>query len=290
MNSIEKTWLMMGILVAFAAAVAFAFGKLAGYGASFVGPALVISGVFAFFSYYFSDRMVLAISGAKPVSREQDPKLYEVVSDVAQKANLPMPKVYAIADASPNAFATGRDPKHAAIAITYGLREKLNRSEMEGVIGHELSHVKNFDTRLMAVTAILVGFVSMLADWFMRSLWFQDNRDNRGNGSEMIFVIIGLVLAILSPIVATIIQLAISRRREFAADASGAKITSDPEGLASALEKISADRTPAKFANNATAHLFIVNPFKGKSVTSFLAGLFDTHPPIAERIKLLRQM
>lgn len=286
MDSRTKTWLMMALLVALAATVAYLFGKAAGYGGSFVGPVLIFSGLMSFVSFYFSDRMVLAISGAKPISNEDDPKLFEVIADVTSKANLPMPKVYYINDSSPNAFATGRDPKHAAIAVTTGLREKLNRAEMEGVIGHELSHVKNFDTRLAAVVTIMVGFISLLADWFMRSLWYRDD-DNRGEGP---FVLLGLFLAILSPIIATIIQLAISRRREFDADASGVRITADPEALASALEKISTDRTPARFANNATAHLFIVNPFKGKNLTSFLSGLFDTHPPIEERIKLLRAM
>ena len=287
MNSREKTWLMMGLLVAFAAAAAYVLGKFGGYGWSLVGPALILSGGFSFFSYYFSDRIVLAIAGAKLTT---DARLKEVVAEIALKAGLPPPRVYEITDPAPNAFATGRDPGHAALAITTGLRQKLNRLEMEGVLAHELGHIKNFDTRLAAVAAVLVGFVSMLADWFMRSLWFKENRDNRDNQGEMIFVAIGLILALLSPIIATLIQLAISRRREFDADAGSAKITSDPESLASALEKISADKTPARFANNATAHLFIVNPFKGKDAVSFLAGLFNTHPPVEERVKLLREM
>lgn len=274
MDARAKTWLMMGILVAFVAAVAFFLNR------SYLVPALAFSGASALLSYFFSDRIVLAISGAKP---ETDPQMNELVRNVASTAGLPKPKVYRIDDPSPNAFATGRDPMHAAVAITTGLRQRLTKSELEAVLAHELSHIRNFDTLLMAVTAVLVGSVSLLADWFMRSLWYHDE-DSRKEGP---FIVIGLVLAILSPIVATIIQLAISRRREFAADETSAHITADPDALADALEKISADKTPAKFANNATAHLFITNPFKEKN---WLSSLFNTHPPIEERVRLLRNM
>jgi len=193
-----------------------------------------------------------------------------------------------IDDTAPNAFATGRDPQHAVVCATTGLLSKLSRTELEGVVAHELSHVRNYDTRLMAIVAILVGMLALLADWLIRGSLFRGNRDNReerGNMGAILFLI-GIILAILSPIIAQLIQLAISRRREFLADASGVLITKYPEGLISALEKISADQEPLEAANRATAHLYIVNPFKGKNISS----LFNTHPPIQERIKALKEM
>ncbi len=285
----RKTWLVMALFIAFITTLAYVFGKASGSGLSWAGLALVISGVISFVSYYFSDSMVLSISGAKPVAQSDDPELYHVVENLAIAAGIPKPKLYLITDASPNAFATGRDPTHGVVCVTSGLREKLDRAELEGVVAHEMSHIGGYDTRLMAVVAVLVGLVSILADWFMRSLWWSRG-DRENNHSEGIFVALGIVLAILSPIIATLIQLAISRRREFLADANGAYLTRYPEGLARALEKIAADRKAPSFANNGTAHLFIVNPFKGKDLTSWFSGLFDTHPPLEERIKILRSM
>lgn len=280
----------MALFIAFITTLAYVFGKASGYGLSWAGIALIISGLVSFTSYYFSDSMVLAVSGANLIEEKDDPELYHVVENLAIAAGIPKPKLYLINDSSPNAFATGRDPQHGVVCITRGLREKLDRAELEGVIAHEMSHIGDYDTRLMAIVAVLVGLVSILADWFMRSLWWSRDDRDRGGRSEGLFVILGIALAIISPIVATLIQLAISRRREFLADANGAYLTRYPEGLARALEKIAADhRTPA-FANNGTAHLFIVNPFKGKDVTSWFSGLFDTHPPIEERIKILRSM
>lgn len=286
----QKTWLIMVLFVTFISTVAYIFGKASGYGVSFAALALIISGVMSLVSYYFSDSMVLAISGAKPVAEKDDPELYHVVENLAIAAGIPKPRLYLINDSAPNAFATGRNPAHGVVCITQGLRDKLNRAELEGVISHELSHIGNFDTRLMAIVTILVGLVALLADWFMRSLWWRRGDRDENNKSEGIFLLLGIVLAVLSPIIATLIQLSISRRREFLADANGAYITRYPEGLARALEKIAADRRVASFANNATAHLFIANPFKGKDTKSWLAGLFDTHPPISERIKILRSM
>lgn len=281
----------MILFIAFICTVAYVFGRASGYPLSYTGFALVISGIFTFVSYYFSDSMIMAISGAKEIKEKDDPELFHIVQNLSIASGLPMPRVFKINDPSPNAFATGRDPKHAAIAVTQGLEDKLDRTELEGVIAHELSHIKDYDTRLLAVVTILVGLVALLADWFMRSLWWgRGDSDNRSSKSEAIFMILGLVLAILSPIIATLIQLAISRRREFLADATGAYLTRFPEGLARALEKIASDRRPASFANNATAHLFTANPFKGKEAKSWFTGLFDTHPPMEERIKLLRQM
>lgn len=289
-----KTWIIMVLFVLFITTIAFVFGKASGGGTlAYAGFALVASGMMSIGSYYFSDKMVLATTGAKPVLENDNPELYHLVENLAIGAGMPKPKLYIVNDPSPNAFATGRDPQHAAVAVTTGILERLNKAELEGVLAHELSHVKNFDTRLMAITAILVGFVAILADMFTRSLWWSgisgrdDDRDSRG---QMIFLVIGIVFAILSPIVATLIQLAVSRKREFLADASGVLLTRYPEGLASALEKIAADPRPVRSASNATAHLFIENPFKNTTSKKAFTSLFNTHPPIEERVKILRSM
>ncbi len=286
-----KTWIIIFLFVLFVSTLAYVFGKATGGGLSFVGFALIFSGLMSFASYYYSDKMILGISGAKQIQKKDNPALFRIVENLSIGDGLPMPKIYIIDDSAPNAFATGRDPNHAVVCVTTGILEKLNKVELEGVIAHELSHVKNFDIRLMAVVTILVGVVTLLADFFMRSMWYGGSRDddNRGN-SQVIFIVIGIVFAILSPLIATLIQLAVSRKREFLADASGALLTRYPEGLASALEKISKDKEPLEAANNATAHLYIVNPFKGKDAKSWFAGLFNTHPPIEERIKILREM
>lgn len=204
-----------------------------------------------------------------------------------------MPKIYVINDPSPNAFATGRDPQHAIVCVTTGILPLLDKSELEGVIAHELSHIKNFDIRLMGIVAVLVGFIAILANLFTQQLWWSSlggNREDRNNNGQAIFLLIGIVLAILSPIVATLIQLAVSRKRELLADASGVLLTRYPEALASALEKLSKDPHSLRTASNATAHLFIVNPFRGKNTKQMFTSLFDTHPPIEERVKILRSM
>jgi heat shock protein HtpX len=282
----------MTVFIIFITGLLYVYGQASGYGLSYAGIGLIISGLMSFGSYYYSDKIVLTMSKAHEIQKSDNPTLFHIVENLALGDGLPMPRIYIIDDTAPNAFATGRDPKHAVVAVTTGLLQKLEKIELEGVIGHELSHVKNLDTRLMAVVAILVGMIALLADFFMRSLWWGGMRRNNREGGQIqgIFMIIGIVLAILSPIIATLIQLAVSRRREFLADASGALLTRYPEGLARALEKISKDREPLEVANNATAHLYIVNPFKGKDVTHFFAGLFNTHPPIEERIKILRSM
>jgi len=277
--------------------ISMAFGYYEGYqpdGFGLVGIALIVSGISSFISYYYSDKIILGISGARRATPAEDKLFTQVVENLCIGAGLPQPILYVIDDPSPNAFATGRDPKHAVICATSGLLAKLNRSEMEGVFAHELTHVKNYDTRLMAVVAVMVGLVALLGDWFLRSMWFGGGR-RRGNGdgeAGSIFLIIGIVFAILSPIVGTLIQLAISRRREFMADAGSVEITRQPEDLISALEKISADPLPMRNANKATAHLYIENPFKkdGHGKVAWFAGLFDTHPPIKERIKILQNM
>ncbi len=244
-------------------------------------------------SYWWSDKIVLAVNGAKPASREEFFDLYTVTENLSITAGLPMPKLYVINDPAPNAFATGRNKEHAVVCATTGLLQLLNRSELEGVIAHELSHVGNRDILLSTVVVVLVGFITLLADFFLRSrLWgFGGRRDSDREGGQLgaVLMIVGVVFTILSPIIATLIQLAISRKREFLADASGALLTRYPEGLASALKKISAYNRPMLRANNATAHLFIANPFgrRADGSVSFLAKLFSTHPPVEERVRAL---
>lgn len=273
--------------------VSYILARALGYGLSFAGIMLIISGLITFISYYNSDKMVLSMSGAKPATKEEYRDLYLAVENLSIAAGLPMPKVYVIQDPAPNAFATGRDPKHAAVAATTGILALLKKSELEGVISHELSHVKNFDTRLMSIVAILVGSLAILSDVFFRSMMFGglSDDDNRGKGNG-IFVLLAVVMAILAPIIATIIQLAVSRRREFLADADGALLTRYPDALADALLKIADDKHQLKHASPATAHLYFENPFKtdtGKK-SSWIANLFSTHPPISERVKILRDM
>ena len=283
-----KTYLIMGLFVVFVSLFVYVLSQALGYNSGMVIFAFVFALISSVGSYYFSDSMVLALSGAKQLENTAGRDVYDIVENISIAAGLPMPKVYLINDPAPNAFATGRDPQHATVCVTSGLLTLLNKSELEGVIAHELSHVKNFDTRLMMVGAVLVGLVSILGNLFFRTVGFRGSDDNRRAGQ--IFLLLGIVFALLSPIIATIIQLTISRKREFLADASGAYLTRYPEGLASALEKLSESRRTLATADTATAHLFIVNPFAGKSATSFFANLFSTHPPIEERVKILRAM
>lgn len=287
----RKTVLIMVLFILFITTLGFIFGKADGSPLLFMGIALIFSGIASIGSYYYSDQLVLATTGAKPITKEDNPELYRIVENLSIGDGLPTPKIYVVNDPSPNAFATGRDPKHAVVCVTTGILPLLTPAELEGVIAHELSHVKNFDTRLMGIVAILVGSIAIMANLFLNNLWFSGEKDNDRNGnSQYIFIILGIIFAIISPIIATLIQLAISRKREYLADASGALLTRYPEGLASALEKLANNQIPTRSASNATAHLFIVNPFKGKSAGAWFAGLFDTHPPIEERIKILRSM
>lgn len=288
----NKTWLIMLLFVLIITTIVYVFSKALGYGIGFAGIALVIAGITSIGSYYYSDKIILATTGAKELKKQDNPELFHIVENLAIGDGVPMPKIYITNDLSPNAFATGRDPKHAIVCVTTGILPLLNKAELEGVIAHELSHVKNYDIRLMGIVAVLVGFVAILSNLFTNQLWFGGfrSKDDRGGGIQGIFLIIGIILAILSPIAATLIQLAISRKREFLADASGALLTRYPDALADALEKISKDPNPTRSASNATAHLYITNPFKGKSSGQWFASLFDTHPPISERIKILRAM
>lgn len=263
-------------------------------GLGFVGIAFIVSGIMSFGSYYYSDKIVLTISGARPANKKTDRLFFNVAENLSIAAGIPTPKLYVIEDSAPNAFATGRDPKHAVVCATTGLLDKLQRTELEGVIAHELSHIQNYDVRTMSLVAVMVGMIALLADWFLRMSFFGGRRDrDDGKGqSQAIFLALGLVFAILSPIIAQLIQLAISRRREFSADASSVVLTRQPSGLISALKKIAQDREPLEAANKATAHLYIMNPFKNqaKSAVGLFAGLFNTHPPVEERIKALEKM
>lgn len=291
-SNVSRTYVIMALFVALVVGVGYVMGQALGYGDSFMWIAVLFAVISSFASYYWGDKMVLAMSGARPADRKRDFDFYTVTENLAMADGLPKPKLYVIDDEAMNAFATGRDPQHAVICATTGILERLDRSELEGVIAHEMSHVKNFDTRLMAVVAVLVGTLVYLADIFMRTLWWgggRRSRDDEGNLGA-IFMILGLVLAVISPIMATLIQMAMSRNREYLADASGANLTRYPEGLARALEKLKGDRDVLQSASNATAHLYIVNPFKGKNFGAWFAGLFDTHPPIEDRIKRLRAM
>jgi heat shock protein HtpX len=245
----------------------------------------------SFASYYFSDKIILGISGARPADRKKDFLFYTVAENLSIATGVPKPKLYVINDSAPNAFATGRDPKHAVVCATTGLLEKLDRTELEGVIAHELSHVKNYDTRLMAIVAILVGMVALLADVFLR-VGLRGRGNRREGEAGTIFLVVGLIFAILSPLIAKLIQLAVSRRREFFADASSVAVTRQPQGLISALSKISSDQEPLEAANKATAHLYIANPFKekGHGAVGWFADLFNTHPPVEQRISALKQM
>ena len=257
-----------------------------------------ISILYSWISYFNSDKMVLAVSGAREVKKSDSPELYRVVENLAITAGLPTPRVYIISDSAPNAFATGRDPEHAVVCVTEGLLQKLEKRELEGVIAHELSHIGNYDIRMMSLIAVLVSVIALLSDFFLRWGFFfggdRDDNNNNGGQAQVIFMLLAIVLAIVAPIIGLIIQLAVSRKREYLADASGALLTRYPDGLASALKKIAGDTEPLEAANKATANMYIINPLRanveGKGGKSFAAKLFSTHPPTADRIKRLSEM
>lgn len=284
-----KTFLIMMIFIVIFSGFFYFIGKYFGSSTPYFILGIIISVVSSFGSYFFSDKIVLMTTGAKPASKKQYFDFYTVAENLSTATGIPMPRLYVIDDPAPNAFATGRDTKHAIVCATTGLLERLERAELEGVIAHELSHVKNYDILFASIVAVLVGTLALIADWIMRSFWWGGRRDDRGNRSPLFFLLF-IVVLIITPIVATIIQLAISRKREFLADASGVLITRYPEGLARALEKISSDPHRMRSATSSTAHLFISNPFKKKMQSNFFTALFSTHPPIEERIKILRSM
>lgn len=286
-----RSAIIMVLFVVFVTFVAWILAKALGFGLQIVGWALIFAGFLSFASYWWSDKIILTISGARPADKKRDFQFFTVTENLAMSADIPKPQLYVIEDESPNAFATGRDVKHAVVCATTGLLSKLNRTELEGVIAHEISHIRNYDTRLMSIVSILAGMVVLLADWFLRGMFFRGRgRDERSGDIGAIFFILGIILSLLSPLIAQLIQLAISRRREFLADASAVMLTRQPDGLIKALERISNDKKPLLAANKATAHLFIINPFKGEQARGWLVNLFNTHPPVEERIKLLREM
>lgn len=286
-SNIWKTYLLMALFFVVIGALGFFVSEY--YSAPEIFYFAIILSLFMnVLSYWYSDKIILSISKAREASREEFFDLYTITENLSITAGLPMPRLYVINDPAPNAFATGRDKNHAVVAVTTGLLSRLNRSELEGVVAHELSHIGNRDILLMSVVVVLVGLISILSDMFLRSMWFGgSNRENKG-GAGGILAIVGIVLIVLSPLIATLIKLAISRRREYLADASGALLTRYPEGLASALEKISSYNAPMQNPHAATAHLFISNPFGNKKM--FFSSLFATHPPVEKRISALRNM
>ena len=283
----RRSIILVALYFVLIVSLGFVFGKI------FATPLTGMIFAFAFciimslFSFFAGDSMLLAISGARQVTKQENPYLVHTVEGLAIAAGLPTPKVFMIDDTAINAFATGRDPQHASITVTRGTAEKLDRAELEGVIGHEMSHIKNFDIRLMMLVAVLVGAVAILSDFMIRSFLWGRKRNDRENSSA-VFIIIGLALAVLAPIIAQLIKFTISRRREFLADADGALLTRNPQGLADALKKIGKDKEVLEAANAATAPLYISNPLKNSA--DFISKLFSTHPPLAERIKALEAM
>ena len=293
--NIRRTWLLVSAMFILIIGVFWVFSY------AYQNPAILWFGVIFSLamnvaSYWYSDKIVLAISRAKPVSERENPELHRIIENLAITAGLPKPRVYHIDDPAPNAFATGRDAAHAAVAVTRGLLERLDRTELEGVLAHELSHIGNRDMLISTIVVVLAGIVAIVSDMFLRMTWFggvrSNDRDNRAGG---ILMAVALVGAILAPLAATLIRLAVSRRREYLADASGVLLTRYPEGLASALRKIAADPRPLAAATTATAHLYFENPFKadtgrGERRTPWIVKLFMTHPPIEDRIRALQQI
>jgi heat shock protein HtpX len=285
----RKTWLLMALFGIFIIGIGWFLDFYYEGGTSILIFAIIISIFMSLTSYYQADKLALWSTGAKEIKKEDNPYVYRMVENLCIAAGTPMPKVHIINSPALNAFATGRNPEHASIAFTTGIIEALENEELEGVIAHELSHIKNYDILVMTVVVVLVGIIALVGDFFLRMQFFgrghRSSNDNKGNAGAII-MIIGLIFMILSPIIAEIIKLAISRKREYLADASGALLTRYPEGLARALEKISASSAPLQTASTATAHLFISNPFSQKKISS----IFSTHPPIADRIAELRKM
>jgi heat shock protein HtpX len=283
------TWIYITGFLVFVIGVGYVFAGAMGNSGILYG-AVIFSILMSVGSYWWSDKIVLGMSKAKEVTHDEGREIYHLVENLCITAGLPVPKIYIIEDSAPNAFATGRDKEHGVICLTTGIIEKLEKSELEGVLAHELSHIGNRDILLSTIVVVLVGFITLMADWFRNWTFWGGGRDRdndrEGGQLQLILMVVAIVLSILAPIAAMLMQLAISRKREFLADTDGALLTRYPEGLARALEKISADTEPLESANRATAHLFIINPFKGKK----LSKLFMTHPPIEERIAALRNM
>ena len=290
----RKSIFLIFFFLVLIAALGWVFGQITEFGSYALIPAVVIALLMTWGSYYYSDKIVLAVSKARPVSKQEYPYLYNIVEGLALAAGLPKPRCYVIDDTAPNAFASGRNPEKAVVVVTEGLLKKLNRAELEGVIAHEMSHIKNYDIRVQTLAVVMVGVVVLLSDWILRSfLWGGRRRrssDRSSGNAGAILIIVALALAILSPIIAQLIKLAVSRKREFLADADGAMLTRYPSGLASALKKLSTDKEPLEVANKATAHMYIINPLKDHKRGAGMAKLFSTHPPVEERIAALEKM
>lgn len=289
----SNTRILMYLFITFFMLVGYGFGYV--YTANgdeaigLMGIFGIVAIVYALISYYTAGSIALGITGAKEIERKDNPTLYRTVENLAIAGGVPTPKIYLIDDTALNAFATGRDPKHASVAITSGLLDKLEKPELEGVMAHELSHIKNFDIRLQSVTVALIGLIALVSDVFLRNLYYGGRRRTSGKAGG-ILILVGIALAILSPIIAKIMHLALSRQREYLADASGALLTRFPEGLARALEKIKADKEPLEAANKATAHMYIENPLRNEKGMKWMNSLFATHPNIDDRIARLRGM
>lgn len=288
----RKSFIIMALFIVFITAVAYFISKAFDLSYGFLGIVLIISGLISFLSYWFSDKIILTISGAKPANKKDFFDFYTVTENLCLTARLPMPKLYVIEDSAMNAFATGRDYDHAVVCATTGLLGRLNRTETEGVIAHELSHIKNYDMLLMSIVTILVGFISLLSDILLRTRFRERKNNSRSSGQiGAVILLLGVLLALLSPLIAQLIKLAISRRREYFADASAIKLTRQPSGLISALKKLEQDREPLEAANKATAHLYIANPLKNHhNGVGWFANLFRTHPTIQKRVEALEKM
>ena len=286
------------VLVAVVVAVLLLLGYVIGFawtgrsygGLGVLGAFGIVAIIWSLIGYYAGAGMVLAVTGARQITHDDAPQLWNVVEEMSIAAGTPMPKVYIIDDQAPNAFATGRDPQHASLAVTKGLLAMMNRDELQGVVSHEMSHIRNYDIRFATLVGVLVGMIALISDFFLRSTWFgfggRRSRSGEGDAGAIMFLV-AIVLALVAPIFAWLVQLAVSRRREYLADASGVELTRNPLGLASALEKIAADPRPLRHANRATAHMYIANPLRKLKQTE---SLFDTHPPIQKRIAILRAM
>jgi heat shock protein HtpX len=290
-SNTRKTWFLITGFLVFIIAVGWLFGYLLNNN-GILYFAIFLSIFSSFGSYWWSDKIVLSMYRATPIEHNQNPELYHVVENLCITAGLPLPKIYIIPEMQPNAFATGRDKNHAIVCVTQGLLNRLDKTELQGVLAHELSHIGNKDMLLSTVVAVMAGVLAITANFFLRISFWSGGRKNsdRDNNTGAILMVLGILAAILAPIAATLVQLAISRKREFLADADGALLTRFPEGLANALEKISSDPTPMKVTNDATSSLFIDSPYKGQQKTNWFIKLFSTHPPIQERIKALRDM
>jgi len=288
----QKTFFIFALFIVLLSGFFYLIGLYYGDANGYFVLGLIISSVSSVFSYFFSDKLVLFSVRAVPADKGRYFNFYTAGENMAIAAGIPMPKLYVVQDASPNAFATGRDPQHAIVCATTGLLDMMDRAQLEGVIAHELSHVKNYDMLVMTVVSVLVGTISLVADWILRSMWWgRSGRDDedRGNRNPLMFVLL-LVALIVAPLTATLIQLAISRKREYLADADGALLTRRPISLASALAKIAGYPVGMKNATTATAHLFISNPFKKNKKGDWFVNLFSTHPPVEERIRVLKEM